>query len=247
MQKILKVRNACKRFGGRVAANNISFDVEENSIVGLIGPNGAGKTVMFNLITGFDKLNSGKIYFYEKRVDNLKTDQIVNNGIRRTFQILRVFPKMTVSENMMVAMQEKKLSRLFWPRIKKEEMQNKISELLKLVGLSSLRNELAKNLSYGQVKLLEFACSLAGRPEPKLLLLDEPFSGVNPVLAKSLIDRILEMRENGKTFVIIEHQIKTIMGISDKIIVLHLGEKIAEGKPTEIAENNKVIDAYLGG
>lgn len=246
MKRILRVRNVSKKFGGRVAAKNVSFDIEENSIVGLIGPNGAGKTVMFNLITGVNKSDSGEIYFNEKRIDNLRTDQIIRKGIRRTFQLLRTFPNMTVLENLMFAMQDKELSKLLKPS-GKQGMQDTISEILNFVGLSHLKNEYAKNLSYGQVKLLSFAGALAGHPEPKLFLLDEPFSGVNPVLAKKLMDNVLETKKRGKTFLIIEHNIKVIMGMCEKIIVLNLGEKIAEGKPVEIAKNKKVIDAYLGG
>jgi len=246
MKKILRVRNVSKKFGGRVATKNVSFDIEENSIVGLIGPNGAGKTVMFNLITGVNKLDSGEIYFNEKRIDNLRTDQIILKGVRRTFQLLRTFPNMTVLENLMFAMQDKELSKLLKPS-GKQGVQDTISEILNFVGLSHLKNEYAKNLSYGQVKLLSFACALAGHPEPKLFLLDEPFSGVNPVLAKKLMDNVLETKKRGKTFLIIEHNIKMIMGMCEKIIVLNLGEKIAEGKPIKIAKNKKVIDAYLGG
>jgi len=246
MKKILRVRNVSKKFGGRVATKNVSFDIEENSIVGLIGPNGAGKTVMFNLITGVNKLDSGEIYFNEKRIDNLRTDQIIRKGVRRTFQLLRTFSNMTVLENLMFAMQDKELSKLLKPS-GKQSMQDTISEILNFVGLSHLKNEYAKNLSYGQVKLLSFAGALAGHPEPKFFLLDEPFSGVNPVLAKKLMDNVLETKKRGKTFLIIEHNVKVIMGMCEKIIVLNLGEKIAEGKPIEIAENKKVIDAYLGG
>jgi len=246
MEQILRVKNVSKRFGGRVAANNVNFNIEEKSIVGLIGPNGAGKTVMFNLITGVDSLDSGKIYYNKERIDNFRTHQIISKGIRRTFQILRTFPNMTVSENLMFALQEKELLKLLKPSGRKSK-QDVVSEILKFVGLYRLKDEYAKNLSYGQAKLLSFACALAGRPEPKLILLDEPFSGVNPVLARKLINQVLEMKKRGKTFVVVEHDIKCIMRISDKIIVLNLGKKIAEGKPAEISKNKKVIDAYLGG
>jgi ABC-type branched-subunit amino acid transport system ATPase component len=244
---ILKVNNINKSFGGVSAIRNVSFEIEQGSITGLIGPNGAGKTVLFNLITGLDKLDSGEIYFNDERIDHLSTPQIINKGIRRSFQILRVFPKMTVFDNILVAMQDKSLLQLINFKRNRDYVRE-IDEILEFVGLLHLKNELAKNLSYGQAKLLEFAITVAGRPEAKLILLDEPFSGVNPVLRDKLIERILELREKkGKTFMIIEHQIKSIVNICDKLIVLHLGEKIAEGIPSEIVKNEKVINAYLGG
>lgn len=242
---ILEMEGVVKRFGGVTAVDNISFGVKNNSITGLIGPNGAGKTVMLNLITGIESLDSGKILYKDNRIDNLDTPSIIEKGIRRTFQIIRVFNNMTLEENIRIGMQGKRLTDVVTPsRVKESETE--IREILDLVDLWELRHEKAKSISFGQKKLLEFAMTFSGSPEPDSILLDEPFSGINPTLTKRLVNSIKEKKKEGKTFLIIDHEVKTVMDISDKVICMHLGKKIAEGKPKEVTNKEKVIDAYLG-
>lgn len=232
---LLKIEKLVKRFGGVVAVNNCSFDIKDRELVGLIGPNGSGKTTIFNLITGIYKPDFGDIYFKDELISGLKVHEISRRGIGRTFQILKVFPKMSVVENMLVAGVEKQ----------KGKAERALAfELLQLVDLSNLKDEFAGNLSYGQQKLLEFAMALMS--DPTLILLDEPASGLNPIILKRLTDYIRELNRKGKAFVIIEHNIPFVMGICERVIVLSSGEKIAEGPPEAIRGDKKVIEAYLG-
>lgn len=232
---LLKVEKLVKRFGGVVAVNNCSFSIKDRELVGLIGPNGSGKTTIFNLVMGIYKPDYGDIYFKDELISGLKVHEISRRGIGRTFQILKVFPKMSVLENMLVSGVEKQ---------KGKSETARAFELLQLVDLSDLKDEFAGNLSYGQQKLLEFAMALM--PDPILTLLDEPASGLNPIILKKLIDYICELNHKGKAFVIIEHNIPFVMGLCERVIVLDNGEKIAEGPPEAIRGDEKVIDAYLG-
>lgn len=247
----LQVRNLTKHFGGLLALDNLSLNIEQGEIVGLIGPNGAGKTTFFNLLSGVDHPDKGEIIFLNQRIDRILAHRITALGISRTFQNIRLFVQMTALENVMVGRHcrtraEVKEALLRTSGFQKEEneIQEKAKELLDFVGLLSKGNELAKNLSYGEQRRLEIARALA--TEPKLLLLDEPTAGMNPVEAKELISLIKKIREQGITVFLIEHQMEVVMNISERIIVLNYGEKIAEGKPEEVRCNPLVIDAYLG-
>ena len=253
MEGLLEVQNLTKRFGGVVAVNNLSFKVEKNSITGLIGPNGSGKTVTFNLITGIYKPDGGTIYFKGEKLNGLKPHEIASRGIGRTFQLVKLLPNLTVLENALWAAQNKTI----WSNMKSlvnpslmrnlEKMnEERALKLLREANLIHLKDEYAKNLSYGQQKLLQFICVLLMNPEPELILLDEIAAGINPTMIQSLMEYIRKLNEAGKTFLIVEHNIRFIMNLCDKVIVLDHGEKIAEGKPEEIQNNARVLEAYFG-
>lgn len=234
MRNLLEVVDLHKAFGGIQAVNGCSFGVDEGSITGLIGPNGSGKTTIFNLITGVYKADRGRVLWRDAEIQDLRPHQITRGGIGRTFQITRVFPQMTVAENMVVVTSSFTLT----------EQLRRALDLLEFVGLYDLRNEPAAHLSYGQQKLLEFARVLM--LEPDLILLDEPFAGVNPTLANKLVHGIQQLRKQGKTFVIIDHEMKLIMEVCERIVVLGWGRVIAEGPPEVIREDETVLDAYFG-
>jgi len=221
-----------KNFGGLRAVDNLSFAVKEAEIVGIIGPNGAGKTVTFNLITGIYKPDAGSIVFEGNVLNGLKPHQICNLGVGRTFQITRIFPELTVLENLKVAERD-------------EKAYNRAIELLPLLGIDHLKNEYAANMSYGQRRLLEFVRLLT--VDPQLILLDEPFSGINPRLCNEISDLVAKLRKDRKTFLVIEHNMKLLMSLADRIVALDKGKKIAEGKPREIQQNEEVIESYFGG
>jgi ABC-type branched-subunit amino acid transport system ATPase component len=233
---ILEIKNLTKKFGGITAVDNCSFKIEEKLVYGLIGPNGSGKTTIFNLITGIYDEDAGDVYFRGERLNGLQMYKRIRKGIGRTFQLLRIFRGMTVIGNLLVPPQRAKE--------KGDSMVEKALELLKFVDLINLRDEYAGNLSFGQQRLLEFAMVLM--QDPELILLDEPTSGVNPALIRKMCDYIKKLRERGKTFVIVEHNIPAIMELCDRIIVLDYGKKIAEGSGEEISRDEKVIEAYLG-
>ena len=248
---ILEIQNLNKEFDGIKAVDNLSFEIAENSIVALVGPNGSGKTTVFNLITGFLKPNSGRIFFDGKKTTSLNPYKIAQLGLGRTFQNIRLFPQLSVLDNVMLGLKyeqgESFSAGLFQTgKMKQEEETNRqrAEELLKFVGLIEKRGELAENLSHGQRKLLELARILA--LEPKLFLLDEPFAGLFPETKKAMFNLIKNLKEKGKTILFIEHDINSIMDIAEKIIVLDYGKKIAEGKPQEIKENKEVLKVYLG-
>jgi ABC-type branched-subunit amino acid transport system ATPase component len=248
---MLRIEKIKKVFGGIVALNGCSFDVSRNSITGLIGPNGSGKTTLFNVITGFYRGEEGAVYLNELNVSRLAPHEITQQGIVRTFQITRVFSGLSVLDNMLYApkhqLGEKPLRALFQiGPIRDQEKANreKATELLQIVGLADLHAEYAENLSYGQKKLLELGRALMTSPE--LILLDEPAAGINPTMVKKMQQVILELHEQGKTFIIIEHDMKFVMGICEKIVVLDFGEKIAEGPPRIIQKDERVLEAYLG-
>lgn len=248
---ILKIENLTKDFDGIKAVDNLSFEIKKGSLVALIGPNGAGKTTVFNLITGFLKPQNGNVYFNDLYINQFPSYKIAQIGIVRTFQNIRLFPQMTVLENVIFSMKYSKGGSLCAAlikrnTIKKEEKYNrrKAIELLDLVGLAGKMEELAKNLSHGQRKLLEIARALAIKPD--LLLLDEPTAGVFPNMIQRLFHIIKNLQQRGKTVLFIEHDMKVVMDNAQKIIVLNNGQKIAEGTPSEIQKNKLVIEAYLG-
>ncbi len=232
-QRILEVKDVTKHFGGVTAVNRCSLALEAGGIFSLIGPNGSGKTTLFNLITGIDPCDAGEIRLKGERIDHLKPHQIARRGVGRTFQVIRVFPELTAFENLLVVSREGRAT-----------AEGRARELLEFVKLDRLHQEYAGNLSYGQQKLLEFARVLM--TDPELVLLDEPAAGVNRTLLNDLLEAIRDLRNRGKTVFIVEHDMKVVMDLSEKIFVLDYGEKIAEGPPGAIQANERVIEAYFG-
>ncbi|MDP2755277.1 MAG: ABC transporter ATP-binding protein [Nitrospirota bacterium] len=249
--EILEIRNLSKTFDGLRAVDALSFGVEKGTITALIGPNGSGKTVTFNLITGFYSPTSGRIYFKGEDITHLAPHKIFSRGIGRTFQNIRLFPQMTVLENVLLGLKYNKgesiTAAIFkTPSMIKEEKENreKANELLKTVGLEEKRDELAETLSHGQRRLLEIARTLG--TDSEFYLFDEPTAGIFPNTIPKLLDIIESLKTSGKTILFIEHNMKVVMDISDKIIVLNYGGKIAGGTPSEIQHNEIVLDAYMG-
>lgn len=240
---ILEARGISKAFGGIHALDACSITVEQGTITGLIGPNGSGKTTLFNIITGYEKVDTGSVIFNGTSITNAAPDKVFRLGIGRTFQLTRIFPRLTVLENMHVAAQRRDLKGLL-SRWSSSHEQRRALELLDFVGISQLKDMPAANLSYGQKKLLEFAFILIA--EPQVILLDEPAGGVNPTMIQHLSDRIRALNKRGVTFLVVEHNMEFVMGLCHAVTVLHRGTKIAEGAPEAVRNNPAVLEAYLG-
>jgi branched-chain amino acid transport system ATP-binding protein len=252
-QTLLATDQVSKIFGGLVAVNDVTFTIPERSIVSIIGPNGAGKTTFFNMLTGLYKPSIGRITFDGQDISRTRPDRITTLGIARTFQNIRLFATMSAVENVMVGQHARMGAGLIGsivrpPRVRREEreVRDKAREMLSYVGLpEKIHDELAINLAYGDQRRVEIARALAS--DPRLLLLDEPTAGMNPQESDVLTDFMRQLREEKRlTILLIEHDMKVVMGVSERITVLDHGEKIAEGDPHEVRANPQVVEAYLG-
>jgi len=240
---LLEVHDLRKHFGGIAAVDGCSFQVSKGSITGLIGPNGSGKTTTFNLISGFLLPDEGNVVFKGRSIRGLKPSVICHHGLIRTFQITRLFTKMTVLENMIVPIRQVGPRSLLRPSIRGHERERAL-DLLEFVGLTKLVDEQAGKLSYGQQKLLEFAATLMA--EPELILLDEPTGGVNPIMIERMESYFRDLNQRGVTLLVVEHNMGLVMDLCDWIVVLHHGKDIAHGTPDEILDDERVLEAYLG-
>ncbi len=243
-QPLLEGRNVSKYFGGLAAVNNVDFAVCPGEIVGLVGPNGSGKTTLFDCLSRLQKIDSGQILFKGQDVTRARPYQIARMGLARTFQVIRVYRKMTVLKNMLISHQWKDRSILRMLQPSHVNTERRARELLDFLQIAHLTDAQAGHLSGGQRRLLEIGMALM--PDPDIMLLDEATSGVNPTLIETIKDRLRVLNAQGKTFLLIEHNINFIVDLCSRVYVLNHGEKLAEGTPQEIIENEAVIDAYFG-
>jgi branched-chain amino acid transport system ATP-binding protein len=246
---LLEVRGITKRFGGLVALHDVSFSVEEGEIRGLIGPNGAGKSVMFKTIAGFYRPNEGQVVYQGEDITGQGASAVAERGLVRTFQETTLFLEFTVYENVLVGCHLHARSNLFaalfrTDRHRQKEAEAKTLEVLEFMGLTDRKDQLALNLPLGSQRALAVAVALAA--EPKLLLLDEPFAGMNPEETSQMMQIVKRVHKSGVTIVLVEHDMKAVMGLSEKLMVLNFGQLLAEGSPEEIRSNDQVIEAYLG-
>jgi len=250
MTALLSTEGVAKAFGGVHALTDCTLEVQEGSIAGLIGPNGSGKTTLFNVVTGYERVDSGHVYLGGREITNAPPDKVFAAGIGRTFQLTRVFPRLTVMENMIVAAQHKERGRgwggMHMPlaRAGGPATRRRATELLEFTTIAKYAGALADTLSYGQRKLLEMAYVLMA--EPAIVLLDEPAGGVNPTLIALIADRIRQLNSQGTTFLIVEHNMDFVMGLCDQVTVLDYGTAVVTGPPDVIRSDHRVLDAYLG-
>jgi ABC-type branched-subunit amino acid transport system ATPase component len=243
---LLKVEGVTKSFGGLQALSGCSLSVEKGSITGLIGPNGSGKTTLFNVITGYVKPDAGTVTFEERDITSASPSQVFTLGVGRTFQITRIFPRITVLENMLVASQRQESWLRGLTRSKSSTQEVAVAtEWLDFVGIARLASLQAGALSFGQRKLLELAYVLVANPD--VILLDEPAGGVNLTLINEIAEKIRSLNKDGKTFLIVEHNMEFVMEICDAVTVMHQGVDLVSGTPEEVRNNPDVLDAYLGG
>ena len=233
MSVLLRTEGVHKSYGGVRALDTCTIEVNEGTVTGLIGPNGSGKTTLFNVITGYAKADSGEVYLADRRITNLAPDKVFALGIGRTFQLTRIFPSLTVMENMLVAAQHHRAG-----------VRKRAIEQLEFVGIEGYHASLAGTLSYGQRKLLELAYILVA--DPAIILLDEPAGGVNLSLVNHIAARIRELNAAGKTFLIVEHNMEFVMGLCHQVTVLDSGTVVAAGPPDIVRTDRRVLDAYLG-
>ena len=251
MSALLEVRNVTKKFGGLTANNDVSFAVEDNEILSVIGPNGAGKTTFFDLVSGFQQGDTGEIYFKNKKITKTQPYKISRLGLIRTFQLTKVFDRMTVLENLMFSGSSIKNDSFFQSILNtssskkyESDLEERAFEIMQDLNIEKMSESYARELSGGQKKLLELGRSLMKNPD--LLLLDEPLAGVNPKLAEDLLEKIKNLSDQGITILMVEHNIEAVMKISERVVVLAEGKVIAEGTPQTVRSNDKVIEAYLG-